>query len=265
MLELRAQAEFCNYGVNLDDTLRDRLVCGINDTSIQRRVLSEHDLMLKKAMEIALEMETAAKNAKSLQGDGEAPAATSGEVLKFTTAKPGGTRQPLPRRARAVGKPIITLQSTNLRMPDVTIVPKWDTSKLLACLAFKRAADKTARSKSKNVKTVQVSAERHSKEYTLFNVPSENQRLPYTVTVEVDEQPLEIDTGASFSVISEATRKQLWPHKRLMPTAIKLRTYSGQPLAVKGSMMAHIGYVGTRTSFGNFFGNNRPFYVEKEF
>ena len=36
-------------------------------------------------MEIALEMETAAKNAKTLRGDGETPVNSNlGEVLKFT-------------------------------------------------------------------------------------------------------------------------------------------------------------------------------------
>ena len=34
--ELRSIAEFCNYGESLNDMLRDRLVCGINDSAIQR-------------------------------------------------------------------------------------------------------------------------------------------------------------------------------------------------------------------------------------
>ena len=34
MSELRALAEFCNYGATLDDMLRDWLVCGINDEHI---------------------------------------------------------------------------------------------------------------------------------------------------------------------------------------------------------------------------------------
>ena len=33
--------EHCNYGDNLNTMLRDRLVCGINDTRIQKRLLSE--------------------------------------------------------------------------------------------------------------------------------------------------------------------------------------------------------------------------------
>ena len=47
--------------------LRDRLVCGICDNAIQKRLLSEHDLNFAKAVQLAQSMETAAKNVKELQ------------------------------------------------------------------------------------------------------------------------------------------------------------------------------------------------------
>ena len=39
--------------------LRDRIVCGINDVRIQRRLLAEPGLSLAKALELALALETA--------------------------------------------------------------------------------------------------------------------------------------------------------------------------------------------------------------
>ena len=65
--ELHSLAIFCNFGDSLDDMLRDRLVCGIRDTHIQRRLLAETKLTLKKATELALVMEAAVKNAQTLQ------------------------------------------------------------------------------------------------------------------------------------------------------------------------------------------------------
>ena len=41
---------------------------GVNNDHIQRRLLSETELDLKKALELALGMETAAKNVRELQG-----------------------------------------------------------------------------------------------------------------------------------------------------------------------------------------------------
>ena len=37
--ELRSLAEFCNFGASLNDMLRDRIVCGINSSKIQQRLL----------------------------------------------------------------------------------------------------------------------------------------------------------------------------------------------------------------------------------
>ena len=79
MSELRSLAEHCNYGPTLDQMLRDRPVCGIKDDNIQHRLLSEDKLTLQKAMEIALGLEAASKNAKTLQG------ASAGTLPKLTS------------------------------------------------------------------------------------------------------------------------------------------------------------------------------------
>ena len=65
--ELRGLAEDCNYGPALDDILCDRMVCGINDASIEHRLISEQDLTFKKAHTLALGMEMAGRNVQALQ------------------------------------------------------------------------------------------------------------------------------------------------------------------------------------------------------
>ena len=47
--------------------LRDRLVCGINDEAIQRRLLGESKLTYRKKVEIAQNQERAEKNVKELR------------------------------------------------------------------------------------------------------------------------------------------------------------------------------------------------------
>jgi len=66
MAELRALAQTCNFGDTLEVMLRDRLVCGMDEDFIQRRLLAEPNLTYKKALELALGLETAAKNAQEL-------------------------------------------------------------------------------------------------------------------------------------------------------------------------------------------------------
>ena len=67
MAELRKLSEHCDFKANLSDSLRDRLVCGIKKGNIQKRLLSESDLKLEKATEIATSLEIAAKDAVELQ------------------------------------------------------------------------------------------------------------------------------------------------------------------------------------------------------
>ena len=65
--ELRKIAKHCPFGESLEDMLRDRIVCGISDPHLQRRLLAEADLTYKTAFEIAQSWETAGTNTKDFQ------------------------------------------------------------------------------------------------------------------------------------------------------------------------------------------------------
>ena len=58
---LRALSEFCEYGETLNEMLRDRLVCGIDDERTQRRLLQEMESSFVQALEIAGATEAAGK------------------------------------------------------------------------------------------------------------------------------------------------------------------------------------------------------------
>ena len=66
---LHKAAEFCNYGDSLSEMLQDRLVCGITDTSVQKRLLAEKDLTLDKAVGLAQSVEKGAKDLHLLTED----------------------------------------------------------------------------------------------------------------------------------------------------------------------------------------------------
>ena len=53
--------------------LCDRLVCGIQDPEIQRRLLAESTLDFKRAFELAQAMESADRDAKSLVNNPSTP------------------------------------------------------------------------------------------------------------------------------------------------------------------------------------------------
>ena len=67
LAELRRLSTHCSFGDYLEQALRDRLVCGIRSENIQKRLLAEAELTLKRAVEIAVGMEAAEKTTKSLK------------------------------------------------------------------------------------------------------------------------------------------------------------------------------------------------------
>ena len=77
--ELRRLATHCEFGDYLNDALRDRLVCGLSNNSIQKRLLSEVNLTYARAVEMAQGLEAAERNAKKLQGHEGTPVNSVGQ------------------------------------------------------------------------------------------------------------------------------------------------------------------------------------------
>ena len=84
---LRHLAEYCNFGGSLENMLRDRLVSGVNNEKMQRRLLSEGELTFKKAFEIALSLETIAQHMADLQSTPSTSAIASASVKKVSSSK----------------------------------------------------------------------------------------------------------------------------------------------------------------------------------
>ena len=60
-------SEYCQFVATLDDMLRDRPFCGIQDRHLQKRLLAETDLIFQKALDISQAIEAAERNARDLQ------------------------------------------------------------------------------------------------------------------------------------------------------------------------------------------------------
>ena len=63
----RSLSENCGFGESLNETVRDWIICGINNDMIQKSLLTGADLKFNKAVQLAQSMETAARNVKELQ------------------------------------------------------------------------------------------------------------------------------------------------------------------------------------------------------
>ena len=83
-------------------------------------------------------------------------------------------------------------------------------------------------------------------EYILYPLQATATRLLKT-TVKVEDQGriMEVDTGASVTIISEATRGRIWPTQPAPPlhlTDVKQRTYTGEAIPMVGKLMVKVQY-----------------------
>jgi len=62
------------------------------------------------------------------------------------------------------------------------------------------------------------------------------------VKLDTQDVCMNLDTGASVSIMSETKKKQLWPGRSLSPSQLKLQTYSKEHLVVVGSQDVQVCY-----------------------
>ncbi|KAK3701958.1 hypothetical protein RRG08_017848 [Elysia crispata] len=93
-VEIKRLSEHCNFGPHLDQSLRDRLVCGLRGTTIQKRLLQEADLTFQIAYDKAVALEMTSRDAAELHGN--ASSAQLGQEIKSILA--------MARKPQAKGK-----------------------------------------------------------------------------------------------------------------------------------------------------------------
>ncbi len=83
-------------------------------------------------------------------------------------------------------------------------------------------------------------------EYELFAINSSKKTKPFTAKLEVDGKlvPMEIDTGASLTLMSEQIFRNQWPTATLATSTVTLHSYSGESIPVLGTVDVLVKYGG---------------------
>ncbi|XP_036002862.1 uncharacterized protein K02A2.6-like [Fundulus heteroclitus] len=251
--ELRALSEHCEFGDVLNDMLRDRLVCGINDDSIQRRLLSEAKLTYKKALEIAQAMETATNNTKDIQqARGGAP---QSDTVHHVTKEKKGKQQKSVECYRCGGPHL----ASDCGFKD-SVCHNCQKRGHVAKVCRGKNKKKTDWGGKQNMSTHHLQEEEEPQEeeessYNMFNLHaiSQPRAEPIYATVKVNgaDLKMEVDTGASVSVLSKNTYHQLWQATKapvLKKSDIKLRTYTGECISIIGAIEVDIDYEGQKAA-----------------
>ena len=239
--ELKELSRFCDFGKSegeftpqlvLEDNLRDRFVCGLGESRIQRRLLSETVLTYQEAITIANAMELADMGTSHITGK-------STQVHAIATTPTRKKKQPHQK---------FTDSTTNRNTKPCyrcSGAHKQEQCPFKGAECFKC---KKIGHISKMCKSNKKIGSKDSTVYDLNNMKTRNTGCPpITVNVSIADTviKMEVDTGASaITLITMQTMKLVWPKKRpYLCTDTKLvRTYTGETVPVLGTMNIDLRY-----------------------
>ena len=237
---------YCEFRTNLNDMLRDRLVCGLHNELIQKRLLSEPDLSLAKESENALAMEVAAKDTLELQGNIN----KESEVNKINNVS-----ERVPK-----GKDDVKSKSQCYRCGGSTHESaecyfRYKTCRQCGKLGHIQRVCRSGKSQNSTRRRRDENPNLHS-----FEVDDERDDDSLVASLEVNNvnhgvvgdviwvKPkvnghtlkMELDTGSAISTLPLETYKETFPNTPLVDTTAILKTYSGEKITPEGKLPVRV-------------------------
>ncbi len=229
---LKRLSEYCEFGTHLQDALRDRFVCGLKTESIQKRLLTEAALTFQKAVEIAVSMETAARESQQLSN--------SLKVNALSLQEKGGNK------CYRYGR-------TNHNERDCyfkdQLCHNCGNKGHISRVCRIKGKHTTDNAKSKWRKNVQQKKKVHQMDVKdsssddttdtelALHVMTKKEELSHICLrpeVEGKILEMELDTGAAVSLISRELYNAQLAHKPLCTTDVILKTYTGEVVSPVG-------------------------------
>ncbi|XP_046373937.2 uncharacterized protein K02A2.6-like [Haliotis rufescens] len=268
--ELRKLTDGCDFGTSLQAMLRDRLVCGICDDNIQKKLLSETALAFSSALKIANAIEAADKNLQDLHGD-----KTVGHSVHKFRSKPSAqsTKDQRPHVGSGNNKTCFRCGKTT-HAPHMCFYKNEKCHKcgkrghIVRVCRSKESIPQKQNSKAKfrgRQKVNAVVSEVNSCgpgnssasvedlfENSLFHVSTQtsakgdpNYPNPYYITVDVNGTPVtfEVDTGCPVTIVNEQTAQRIGLQSSTLYTSqVPLRSYTGQEVDLNGYTTVEVSY-----------------------
>ena len=247
---LRELAMNCNFG-SKEEMLRDRLMCGVNHSGIQRKLLCKGDVSYKDALALAQSIEAAEDDAQKLVGS----TTPVQQPVNFTLQKSNSPSPPCSVLCYRCGGPHLAPVCPHNN--KVCRYCKKEGHLAKVCHAKLRNAGKTnpssssATTSSTTLKLIRSHLNRQRTPTTykkslswrfapssLIVIHSEHSP-PFTTTLYTNDIPVlfKVDTGAAVTVLNEATFRTarfFWCDIPLQPATSTLKTYTGHDIAVIG-------------------------------
>ena len=252
--ELKDLSRLCDFGhtppgvtltaqMVLEDNLRDRLLCGVLEPNIQRRLLAEPGLTFARACDISISMELARESTAQL---GSLPSSYKPKQINHIASKEkhksGGTGNSQTGNSQ---KPCFRCSKTN-HSPDncryKNAVCRFCKKKgHIESNCFGKKKRSEGQRATHHLEDDAYQSEQHCGDtyhnYSIYELSNcRDQALTTTLILNGARHVMEIDSGAAVSVISTQTYKSLWPKQlpELQPSMDRLRMYNQTVIPVDG-------------------------------
>ncbi len=263
LIELKRLASTCKFQAFLNEAIRDRLVCGLENSTCQKKLLAEKNLTLEKAVDISTAMEMANKQARDMNSSHVADTLGSKPVTVNKIRYKPNTNRSYPCKAKSGQDGSVPKQnsaksfkpkgsSTCYRCAAEDYDASQCPHKSSTCYNCKkvghiaRACRKKRQQKPKTVKLVSTSTTPSDgdDEFDLYTIKEFPSKSGIMLDVQVGGTPIqmELDTGAAVSILSDTVYKKhlkAWP---LHESSVKLRTYAGEAIKVLGCTTVPVKY-----------------------
>ncbi|GAB0088390.1 hypothetical protein DMENIID0001_027950 [Sergentomyia squamirostris] len=220
VVELKALSADYNFGQFLQNSLRDRLVSGINDKEIQSKLLLEKDLTWDSAVKICKAEELTRKNVREMDNS----SGNANAVSSFNRKRP--VRQK--NKSRTDNKSAESCQRCGLQHSKGQC-----RAANSDCRTCGRKGHWSAMCRSK---PPQGGAQHYLQLHQTAPSSSFHFSNPMFFEIRVDNiyVNFEVDTGAVCTVMGYDYVKSHFPNKSLEDTSVKLYQVNGDPANVKG-------------------------------
>ena len=80
------------------------------------------------------------------------------------------------------------------------------------------------------------SSDDSSGDYDLYSITSSSKSYRVNIAINDKSTKMETDTAASLTIMSERTLREQWPELTVLPSRVKLHSYSGEAIPVLGTV-----------------------------
>ena len=234
--ELRKMSEFCKFA-DLDEQIRDRIVCGIHNTRIQRLLLAKTKLDLQTAIDISIGAELTDEQLTTLEHHDTEKVYAMEMDRKQWSPRPEHNKKEF-TTCKVCGKRNHKSEDCRLKNASCYRCGKKGHIKPM-CLEKAPRIEKN-RNHPKTTYNVEEDTDSEPEVYTMYNIVKEDSGcITSTVKINGTICKFQIDTGAAVSIMSEMTFKQLWvkaKRPKLQWSDIRLKSFTGELIKVLGKI-----------------------------